>query len=285
MEREMNNVRILQWNCQSIPAKLPELQHRANNFEIILLSETWLSPEDNTYIRGFDVVRSDRLTHNGGGVAIFISHKLKYKKVTRIFNCNNNIETCAIEIFTQDKKLTIASYYRPPNNHIRRTMWVRFLSQFDGKFVIGGDLNIHHPLWGDRQSCREGTKVFDALEELDVGILNDNSPTFCSRQYNTLSAIDLSIVDDASILSYSWSVSEDSWGSDHFPITIILNEKVASQTKIQTTRRLYNCRTDWEKVNQNLKSRTNQCRELINDTRIDTQEKYTTFTAIITDSL
>jgi hypothetical protein len=40
--------------------KLPELQHRANQYNIIFLSETWLTKEDTVYIKGFNIIRKDR---------------------------------------------------------------------------------------------------------------------------------------------------------------------------------------------------------------------------------
>jgi hypothetical protein len=42
--------------------KLPELQHRAEKFDVIILSETWLTRKDKAYIKGFDVLRWERDT-------------------------------------------------------------------------------------------------------------------------------------------------------------------------------------------------------------------------------
>jgi hypothetical protein len=56
MEEDPNN-KFLQWNCHS---KLPELQQRANQYDITLLSETWLSEEDTVYMKGFDIIRNDK---------------------------------------------------------------------------------------------------------------------------------------------------------------------------------------------------------------------------------
>lgn len=49
------NVNILQWNCQSLRKKRPELEMRSKDYDIMLLSEMWLNPEDRWLLRNFDV--------------------------------------------------------------------------------------------------------------------------------------------------------------------------------------------------------------------------------------
>jgi hypothetical protein len=59
MEETTSKIKFLQWNCQSIKSKLPELQHTANQYDIIFLNETWLTKEDTVYIKGLDIIRKD----------------------------------------------------------------------------------------------------------------------------------------------------------------------------------------------------------------------------------
>lgn len=54
-------MRVLQWNCRSVKAKLAELQKHIVNFDIILLLETWLSQDDHFVLNNFDTIRKDRL--------------------------------------------------------------------------------------------------------------------------------------------------------------------------------------------------------------------------------
>lgn len=164
MDRNANQIRFLQWNCRSCRRKLPELQHRSKDFDVILLSETWLSPRDNITVKGFDVVRKDRDENIGGGVAILVSNALKYQRIYNLDNCRGNIELCAIQLFLADSKLTVVSCYRPPTDNINESSWVRFLNQFDEKFIVAGDFNAHHPYWGDKIRCEEGKKIINAYE-------------------------------------------------------------------------------------------------------------------------
>ncbi|XP_044011960.1 uncharacterized protein LOC122854970 isoform X7 [Aphidius gifuensis] len=46
---------------------------------------------------------------------------------------------------------------RPPNTRMEFVDWENFFSQFDGKFLIGGDFNAHHVWWGSdyTRGCEE----------------------------------------------------------------------------------------------------------------------------------
>lgn len=216
------NLQILQWNCQSLRRKIAELQHNATNFDVLLISETWLTPSDNIYLRGFDVVRKDRPDRKGGGVAIFVNNKLKYKRVPSLFDCDGKLELCAIELFLHDAKFLVLSCYKPPDIKISSLSWHRFFNQFrlEDRVLIGGDFNSHHTLWGDIHICDEGSKLVDTYLDSNFGILNDGNPTFRSRQYASYSAIDLTFTSNQSLFDFKWSVGCDPWGSDHFPIVI-----------------------------------------------------------------
>jgi hypothetical protein len=73
--------------------------------------------------------------------------------------------------------------------------WTQFFNQFAGKYLIVGDFNTHHPLWGNQDVFSEGRKLFNAIENSDLGILNSSEMTYRSKHYNTETAIDLAFVD------------------------------------------------------------------------------------------
>lgn len=81
------SLRIAQWNARSIKSKIPELLFRSNNFDLFIMSETWLALMDKICIKGFDVVRQDRFGQSGGGVLILIKSSLRYQIINVINNC------------------------------------------------------------------------------------------------------------------------------------------------------------------------------------------------------
>ena len=70
---EKDKLSFLQWNSRSIKSNKNSLKNvlSENEMDIILLSETWLKPEDTIYFNNYNIVRQNR---NDGfaGVAILI---------------------------------------------------------------------------------------------------------------------------------------------------------------------------------------------------------------------
>lgn len=88
---------------------------RANNFEIILLAETWFNANERFIFRNFDSINRGRTDRRGGGVALLIRNGIRYKIYDVLFTANNKLEVCAAEIIFNSKPLIIVSLYKPPH--------------------------------------------------------------------------------------------------------------------------------------------------------------------------
>lgn len=141
-----NSLKILQWNCQSIRGKRAEFEKRSREFDIILISESWLHRNDKFLLKDFDTIKKGRTIRRGGGVAIFVSNNIKYSLVNNLYSANDKLELCAISIEFQHRSLLIVSLYKAPNAALSREEWNRFFEQFDGEFLMGGDFNSHNPI-------------------------------------------------------------------------------------------------------------------------------------------
>ena len=91
--QEEKNIKVLQWNTRGIQNKMYELAHRANNYDILLISETMLNLTKTVRMKGFDVVRSDRLYAEGGGVAVFVRSNFSYS-ILEVEDMDLDIEVC-----------------------------------------------------------------------------------------------------------------------------------------------------------------------------------------------
>jgi hypothetical protein len=112
-----------------------------------------LTKPDNVCIKGFDIIRKDRTHAAGGGTAIFIRNFLKYEQRPALYDC-------ALTLHLEEGKLLLATGYRPPDKHISNNKWLRFLNQFHARFLLAGDFNAHHPLWGGLALAQKGTNSF-----------------------------------------------------------------------------------------------------------------------------
>lgn len=74
---QISELNILQWNCRSVQEKIGSLCALIDLYhvDVVLLSETFLSPEKVLKINGFNIIRKDR-NSRGGGVAIAIKKML-----------------------------------------------------------------------------------------------------------------------------------------------------------------------------------------------------------------
>ena len=85
-------------------------------------------------------------------------------------------------------------------------------------FTIGGDLNIHHPLWGSAKSCKKGREFLKSLSMSKHKLLNQPNPTRIDPQNDSPSCKDLT-VSSCKINNNRWKLDyhqHDPHTSDHF---------------------------------------------------------------------
>lgn len=197
----MTNISIVQWNARSIRHKILELSQNSIGVDIFLISETWLEFQDSIRLKGFDVIRNDRIGRRGGGVLIFVRQGIKYSIMENISDGYGGLEVCGIKVFTDLGTISIISLYRPPDlPNLSNQQWMNFFSQFQGDFLVGGDFNLPN----------EGlVPLLEGIEELDVCLLNDNSPTYFEMERNYSSSLDLSFANSSLCLKMDWVVGDD----------------------------------------------------------------------------
>ncbi len=141
---------VMHINIQSINTKLDILEIEMQPYDVIVLTETWLSQHtntDNILIPNFNPpFRCDRIGRVGGGVAIYVRDSLYAKERTDL--SINQLEAVWIELHTNQRKLLIGGIYRPPdsnNNHwnLLQESIDRAFNQICDNILITGDFNIN----------------------------------------------------------------------------------------------------------------------------------------------
>jgi len=155
------NLKVLQWNCRGLRGKIYELERFANEWDIIMLVETFLKPDQPPFrISNFETVRFDRLDSNGGGIAFLVRKDLIFNTIKLDFK-PEILEVGSITVSTSRGNIILINCYRSPtgNNNITVNEWLEFLNAIKkagDKFLIGGDLNAHHTSWGSNHNCHNG---------------------------------------------------------------------------------------------------------------------------------
>lgn len=125
--------------------------------------------------------------------------------------------------------MTVISYYVPNRTVNAGHKLIKALEPVTGPMIIMGDANGHHSRWGSPLNNLQGSSIADAAEELDLVVMNDGSPTYCSGSTET--AIDVTLTSSCLLHHFSWAIDDDLAGSDHHPIHILSTDSHPTMTK------------------------------------------------------
>ena len=161
------NLRILQWNAGGLStsrcAKLIAFLSN-NQYDLILLQETHLSPTKKFQIPGYSTLRTDRTfgrqgpvssrTHNtGGGVLTLIHSDLAFSPVSVSTLSSQDPYShyiCVKVLFSNHSPLQFHNLYSLPIRSTpdsrTRTFSTVILPNSPDTFILG-DFNAHHPTW------------------------------------------------------------------------------------------------------------------------------------------
>ena len=140
------NFSLVHYNVQSLLNKTDQIQMELCHFDIIALSETWLSPttEDNDIklINCQHPFRKDRQTNNYDGVIVYFRDNIPCKRRQDLEF--QGLEWIWLELKLKSKTILFDIFYRPPNssNEILETIDDSVGLALDNDFIITGDLNL-----------------------------------------------------------------------------------------------------------------------------------------------
>ena len=225
----MGRLKIMQWNAAGLRGRWQEFKQvvAKGNFDVVCIQESKLTANLPYNLPGFvayryDRPRGDRTTHPGGGLITYVKNCLKSEALDR----PQAIECQRTKVVTSTGHLTLSNVYLPPDVYDMSPDQARAFGELfgDGLNVVVGDLNARCTVWGSPASNAKGQTIRDIIEDRDHVVINNGEPTRLSPIDGTMSHIDVSIVSARLATGCKWAVSNNAMGSDHYPITIVLNE-------------------------------------------------------------
>jgi len=102
-----------------------------NEFDVLLLSETWLNQNDDSNyfnIPNYQLIRKDRIGR-GGGVAAYVKTNITPEMVNFDFQINAQLEYLIFKINISNKSYAICVFYKPPKLNFNT-----LISDFDNIF-------------------------------------------------------------------------------------------------------------------------------------------------------
>ncbi|KAK3084222.1 hypothetical protein FSP39_010249 [Pinctada imbricata] len=205
------------------------LLHEKQSVEILGICETFLDQEihdEMIKLNGFNFERRDRVGKAGGGIVVYLSDLLNYKRRKDLES--SDIETIWLEILIPNSKSFLyCSVYRPPSAN---TSWVDlFATEIEKatcgneEIIISGDFNIDL-LKDPPRYWSQALEVFNLTQVISSPTrVNGNSSTLIDHFYTNMP----NYVTEVHVPKISMS--------DHYPICITRSTKNLLKKKTHTT--------------------------------------------------
>ena len=213
---------VLHVNIRSISKNFDELCAMLTNYAAmplaIVLSETWLSDNDDTdmfQIDGYFPIECVNRKTRGGGVAIYISKQLTYTKV----NTNYTLETLTLSCRSKkSKQFLITAMYNPLNNNK-----FDFIKQFDNLLESLTAHNLTHIIIGD---FNINISTDNDLTNLYKSTIESNGYKLHSKENTRVTTLTMTCIDhivsNISNVALSDVHVHRECITDHYPISIKL---------------------------------------------------------------
>lgn len=248
MDLNLNEINILQWNCNSYRDKYPELQLLISTYSpnVICLQETKLCPSNQTSFNNYLIYRNTNENLLAQyGVMIMIKDCL----IQRSIPLTTTLQAVACSVEFNNMTICICCLYLPPSYPVNLVDLNDLFIALPQPFLLLGDFNGHSPLWGSPQLNPRGAIVQSFIEDNDLIILNNGSETFVSPQGH-MTHIDISLCTQAIANDWRWNRINDLHSSDHFPLLIILDRDPPPNHSRRP--RFIHDKADWDIFQQNL---------------------------------
>lgn len=107
------SLKLTNWNARSIAGKKLETAEFliGNQIDVALFTETFLKPNTSFSIPQYTIVRLDRTTSAGGGVALAIRNGIKFRSLPSFHT--HLIEAIGVELYNEDNPISIIAVYCP----------------------------------------------------------------------------------------------------------------------------------------------------------------------------
>lgn len=205
--RKNNFLNVGHFNSQSIlptkrAEKFDDIKSIIQNsfLDIVGVSETWLKSyhtNSTLKINGYKIVRNDRSKRTGGGVAFFISTKIKFK-IIEYSPVDSLIEYLFIQVNFSGVPYLLGVVYRPSGDiNILSETFSDLSSKYEN-IIIMGDLN--------QNLLNDFTKndTIDFFDNFNLSIhSNAPSPTHFDVSHNSVSLIDFFVLSKPDLVDFS----------------------------------------------------------------------------------
>ena len=193
--RDQEQTEIIHININGITNKHTELIHYLNehNPQFVTINESKIRKQHTIRIPNYHVIRKDRENQGrgvGGGVAILIRKDKNLMKNSLQYH--SNLIKKRLHWLRYTTLLELNLVLKTLNSYsIRKCLLSRPLNKYPDSIFMG-DYNSKHDFFGCKKYNKEGDILFNILEELNLIVTNDGTPTHYTNTSSNI--LDLCIV-------------------------------------------------------------------------------------------
>ncbi|KMQ90819.1 rna-directed dna polymerase from mobile element jockey [Lasius niger] len=231
------DLKIMTWNAKDWKNKKEELCKRVHDYDINIITETKNRDKDRFCISGYITITKNRrsgLITGAGGVAMLIKKGIKFEEIKNIQVNSNNIEALGVRIKGLDRAINLIGIYRKPGETEQPGVWKRLVESSGDieSLILTGDFNAHNRVWNCEQTDKNGEILMEELEEKNMFVVNSDTLTRIGEGGTRPSNLDLIFSSDRLFSLMKHKQGDDTWGSDHFPVSCEINVKKCPYRKL-----------------------------------------------------
>ena len=228
----MKGLKLVHINARSLFNKVQEIYNHYQNFDVIVITETWLNimvPTSAVMLPQFRLVRQDRYKDEqkkGGGICIYVRDTCNIEDIDYVSEVTCDYEILGIKVkFANIKPCYLFGVYRPPKGKanelfVKLTKTLENLDLIRNEVYILGDMNIDYK---SKQTIKRfGIKNFESRFNIAqvIDVVTRSTET-------TATTLDWIYTNSEYISNYG-TINHNL--SDHFPVFLVKKKK---RNKIQ----------------------------------------------------
>ena len=208
------------------------------------MQETKLNLGDKLNIANYSFYHNPRPGSRFGGTGIYIKNNIPHRKLSN--PPIRQAETTLVEIKLNDNLIVVVgSIYVRPTADTTFTFDIENLLSLNSKIILAGDFNCKHRHWDCSRANRNGTHLYNFVNNANLNVIAPDVPT----RYSNTSA---TIIDFAIVRDFNFSFTTDvvdEISSDHRPVLINFD------LNLQSSKDTIFLKTNWDKCNEILEDK------------------------------
>ncbi|XP_055943785.1 uncharacterized protein LOC129974977 [Argiope bruennichi] len=136
---------------------------------------------------------------------------------------HTSLQAVAVQVHVRTL-VTICCLYLPPHGVICQQDLDNLVDQLPSPFLLLGDFKGHSTLWGSDCTNSRGRKIGQFISNNCLCLFNTEERTYFHGPTRSFHTLDLAICSPELLPLLTFSVSNDLYNSDHFPVIVLYAE-------------------------------------------------------------